>query len=204
MFRIQHGVDFFFGEIIRDDLGLHEDVLQGDFLFVGFHAGIVDDVMGGEAAEFSGEVHHDTFAHHEALLEEEVLFHVVFVDDEILEDVPCFFKGGRREDEGSGQTFPFGDEAAPVSFVFRDHALDDGGRRGPDVPKKREDVFKDGRVSLVRHGGGADLPFEEGFFKLEDFRPLQSEYFIADAAHGACKESKVARKFWCGFVNTDK
>ena len=30
----------------------------------------------------------------------------------------------------------------------RDHALDDGGRRGPDVPKKREDVFKDGRVSL--------------------------------------------------------
>ncbi len=67
--------------------------------------------MGGEAAEFSGEVHHDTFAHHEALLEEEVLFHVVFVDDEILEDVPCFFKGGRR---------------------------------GPDVPKKREDVFKDG------------------------------------------------------------
>ena len=27
-----------------------------------------------------------------------------------------------------GADFPFGDEAAPVSFVFRDHALDDGGR----------------------------------------------------------------------------
>ena len=151
--------------------------------------------MRGHAAKLRREVHHHAFAHHQTLLQEEVLLHVLRIDDQILKDVLRLRESAAKEVAGARDAFPLGEEAAPVALSFTHHRLDD--RRGDraDVAAEGENVFADSGVALMRHRGGTDLTHEERFFEFQDFGTLLSQHFVNNAADGACADRQRADKF---------
>ena len=96
---------------------------------------------------------------------------------------------GRR-----AEWLPFGQEAAPVAFVFTHHRFDDGGCNAAHIAAQSQHVFQHRRIALVRHGGGTYLAHEERFFQFKNLGVLQREDFVVDTADRTGANCKCAHE----------
>ena len=139
-------------------------------------------------------MHHHAFAHHQPLLGIEIAFHMLFVHDEVFKDVLGLLQCSAEHMAGTRNGFPFGQEAAPVAFVFTHHRFDDGGCNAAHIAAQSQHVFQHRRIALVRHGGGTYLAHEERFFQFKNLGVLQREDFVVDTADRTGANCKCAHE----------
>ena len=109
-------------------------------------------------------MHHDVFTEHQAFLCKQVAFHVFWINDKVLQNVLGFFQRGSHHVACTRNSLPLREEAAPIPFHFADHAFYDRRGDAADISEKRQDIFQNGRIAFMRHGGGTDFAHEERFF----------------------------------------
>ena len=131
--------------------------------------------------KLAGEVHHHALTHHQSLLREEIALHVLGVDNEILQNVLLFSKAQPSMWQARGIA-SHSERKQPQSRSFSltmDSTID-----GAMLRTFRQSARTFSNTAGLRLCGIVDEPTLpiKGLFEFEDFRALQRQNFVIDAA----------------------
>ena len=134
----------------------------------------------------------------EAAQEIEIALHAFGIDDELVDHLGEAVQREVERDRGVGADHALDRGMRDVAFVPERDVFQRGLGIAAHHAGEAGEVFRQHRVALVRHGGGALLAFGEILLGLQDFGALQvadfgGEVFDGAGDHGErCEERGVA------------
>ena len=90
------------------------------------------------------------------------------------------------EDESLGKDYPLAAAVGQIPLIPEGYVLEGGDELGPHDAGQAADLLRFDGISLVGHGGGANLLFAEALLYLCYLRPLESAHLHEYLVQGGC------------------
>jgi len=144
------------------------------------------------AYPFFGQLDHDILGHIQAAQHGQVFLYVLLPEGQPLQGTSGQTDEMVGEDESLGKDYPLAAAVGQIPLIPEGYVLEGGYELGPDDAGQAADLLRFDGISLVGHGGGANLLFAEALFHLGYLRPLESAHLHEYLVQGGCHQGHPA------------